>query len=493
MNISSTLAQRWPEWKLGETRRAGAAFKRSLYAGTYAGAIKRAVVERIGDSATGAEVVRFVNTAHGLFGVVADTCAVVYQRGIHRELRGVSEPAAKAFADIVAESGLPALGASVNALAWATGPVVVLPFVDDVRGVARLCLETVTQDRCEVRRHRSAPDVVEAVLFTRDDGVFVEVDDEAWHYYNTTGEPLDDGAHDAPHGVGYCPAAVLRAREWLAFDWHGATDHAGLADAAVEVGYLSAVGRWTRTQTSAPLTVITAVDEKFAKLQSLGHPSRPLHFNANPVEARVDVLDRTTDPRHYLSEIQALSASAVARYGIPPSAVSFTNDMTNWGTLSITMTPGALALQRDKQAPLLRDGERALWLTALDVVRASTHRHSRTLPSSADAADSLFVGFPDLADAADTLKRAEAFERLLPHGLASAVEALMTARPELTRAEAEAEIAANLSEYTARIASLAERNVAADPARGVQSIAQLQGREGGIASGETRRAAENDT
>lgn len=491
MTPKGELFRLWPEWKIGEKRRSAAAFRRQLYVGDYKVAVRKMVKDRIADAETSVEVAKFVNTAHGLLGCVADAVAVVYQRGVRRELRGVGEGAARAFADLVGESGLPVQGTSINALAWATGPVVVVPYVDSVRGGPRLCLATVTQDRCEVRRHRAAPDVLEAVLFEREDGVLVELDAWGWRYWSATGERLDDGMHDAPHGLTYCPAAVLRARPWLAYDWSGTTDHVGLADAALEVAYLSALGRWARTQTSAPLTEITAPDDKYAKGQPIGHPSRPLVFDAAPGEVRVAVHDRTTDPRHYLGEIQALASAAVARYGIPPSAVSFVNDNTNWGTLSIAMTPGALALQRDAQAPLLRAGERALWAAACDVVRASAHRHARALPPADEIEAALRVAFPDLGEPGEQIKRMQAFEARLPHGLASAVDELLRERPELTRAEAEEEIAANLSEYTTRIAELAARNVAADPARGVQSIAQLQGREGGRQSGAVRRE-END-
>ncbi|HEY8376604.1 MAG TPA: hypothetical protein VIK91_08955, partial [Nannocystis sp.] len=449
--------------------------------------VRRMVLERIGDTETAHEITRFVNTTHGLVAAVTHACAVVYQRGARRWLRGVGEAAAQAFADLVVESGMPELGPSINALAWVLGPVIAVPYVDVVRGKPRLCLELVTVDRAEVRRHRSAPDVLDAVLYQRADGVFVEVDEEAWRFYTAQGEPLDGGAHDGPHRVGYCPAVPLRARPWLATDWYGELDHRGLCDAALEVAYLSAVGRWTRTQTSAPLTVVIAPDEKFAKLQAIGHPSRPLTFNATPPEVSVAVHNRTTDPRDYLAEIQALAAAAVVPYGLPPNAVTYSIDGSFGTSPAVMALPGVLALQRDAQAPFLRAAELALWTAACDVVRASDHRHARVLPPADVVEGALRVAFPDLADPDEQIKRLQAFEMALPHGLASAADVLMQARPELTHAQATEELDERLDEYTARIAALAERNVSADPARGVQSIAQLQGRIGGQASGEARR------
>lgn len=491
----------WPEWEASANARAAAERKRRLYVGDYKPDVQRMVRDRISDGESKEEVCKFVNTAHGLLGAVADVCAVVYQRGVRRELRGTSGRAAAAFSVLVLESGIAALGPALNALSWATGPVIAVPHVAEVRGELQLLVHLVTADRYAVRHHPSAPDVLLAVLLERADGAFVEVDDKRWRYWSADGSPLDGGKWDAEHGLGYCPAAPIRARPWLAYDWRGATDHAGLCDAALEVAYLHALGRWVRTQNMGPLTEITAPPEKYPKLQSLGHPSRPVVFDAIPGEVRVATHDRTVDPKHYLSEIQALVNAAVSRYGIPPSAVTFTNDMSNWGALSINTTPGAMAAQRDAQTPLLREGELTLWRMACDVVRASRHPLARDLPPADEVRRALRVAFPDLSSPAEQQMRMTVFEQQLPHGLASAEELLMRDRPELTRAEASEEVAANLAEYTRRLAEITARNQAHDAARnaemvadfgrGVQSIPQQQGREGGRASAEARRANED--
>jgi len=60
-------------------------------------------------------------------------------------------------------------------------------------------------------------------------------------------------------------------------------------------------------------------------------------------------------------------------------------------------------------------------------------------------------------------------------------------RPELTREEAVEEIRRNREQELARLEALAARNVAATPDRGLQSIAQIQGRLGGIESGALRQ------
>ena len=477
----------WPEWKLGEKRRASAALRLELYHGDYKERVRKLIGERIKDAETATEIKRCVQTAHGVAGTVADVLAVAYLRGCRRELRGASEAAAKAFTDLVDESGIVERAVSLNALSWLTGPLIVVPFVDVVRGVSRLGLHVCTPDRTEVRYNAAAPDVLEAVLWRRDDGAFVEVDALGWRYWSTAGDPLNEGAY-TPHGLDYCPAVPFRSRPALAYDWWNSLDHRGLVDATLEVALRHAIGMWVRSQNLADLIVISGPFDDVPKLQAVGHPSRPMFFDAATAgQVDVKVFKRSSNPAEYLAECAALVNAAVSRYGIPPSEVTFENNNTNWGALAINVRGERLAVQRDAQAPWLRRSERALWQSVCAVVIASTHRHAALMPAPDELASVLRVTFPDLADANDQIKRMAAFEAQQKHGLTNAVDLLLQSRPELTRAEAEEELAANIDAYAKRLEELASRNVSMDAQRGVQSIAQVQGREGGTVSGDVRR------
>lgn len=502
----------WPEWELGEKRRAEVTRRLEVYQGAYKKRVQRMIRERVNDGKSASEIVKCVTTAHNLAGTVADAIAVAYQRGCGRELRvqrppvegqetlapvsvGVEPGAAKAFVDLVIESGMPELGVKLNALSWLTGPIILAPYVVEVRGEPRLCLHEMLADRTEVRRSRHAPDVLEAILWERDDGVFVELDAHGWRYWTAEGarwvqlggqwvaQKKESGAVGEnpyiPHGLDYCPAVPLRSTDPL-LDWWGATDHQGLIDATLEVAVMWAVGRWVRSQTTVPLTVIVGLIENIPALQALGHPTQPLIFNAPAGQVSVDVKDRSTDPSRYLSEIAALVNATVARYGIPPSEVTFENNGAAWHSLAIAVRGERLGVQRDAQVPWLRRAELALWPVVADVVRASTHRHSEALPPPVIFQAALRIAFPDLATPEERIKRTEAFERGLPHGLSNAVTEMMTATPERPRAELEEENLENLRDHADRIELVAARNVPVDPARGYQSLAQLQGRIGGL-------------
>jgi hypothetical protein len=482
------LFKLWPEWRLRAKQREAAALRLELLTGQYKKRVQKMVRERLADGDSVAEIQKCVQTVHGLFATVAETLSVVYDRGCRRELVGADEPTMRAFADIVAESQLPILGPSLNVRSWALGPIVLSATVQEVHGVSELCLHEFTPDRTCVRYNPARPDVIKAVLYQRpEDDVFVLLDDREWSWWSPQGDRLD--IEPVAHGLSYCPAAVFRSRlPPTAADWAGTLDHVGLIDATLEVAFRHALGLWVRQVTAAPLIAIVAPHKDVAKGQSLGHPSRPLWFDAAPQTVDVKVLDRTTSAQAYLAEIQALVNVAVARYGIDPASITYTNDQTNWGALSIAARGEGLARQRDSQVRLVKAAEMQLWPMLADIVRASEHRHAGAMPRAEKFREMLTVEFPDLASPADIRARMEAFELEQKHGQKTVIDLLMERRPELTREEATRVIDSNYQDYAARLEFIASRNVTMDPERGVQSIAEVQGREGGRRSGEVRRA-----
>lgn len=487
MNRRGPLFDIWPELDLGEKRRAAAAVKLELYAGDYADRVRKLTRQWINDPIVAGAVAKTVNTAHGLLSAVADACAVCYQRGVRRELRGASPEVARAFSGLVVESGMVERAASFNQLSWAAGPVVLAPYVAPVRGVPRLSLAVMTSDRTEVRRNPDAPDVLEAVLWRRDDGAYVELTAEGWRYFDGDGYPMNNGAAIS-HGLTYCPAVPLRSRPWLPSDWWGATDHVGLADATLQVAFRHALCLWMRQQVAVPQVVIKSPVAAIPADQVQGHPTTPLWFNAESGVVAYEVHERKVNVAECLAEIASLVNAAISKYGIPPSEVTYENSNANWGSLSVAVRGERLGAQRDQQVPHLRRSELALWGVACDVARASTHRAAGKLPPPDEIADQLRVQFADLAPPVDQLKRLEVLAAAEPRGLMTAEDLVMQAMPELTPDEAAEFVSERQTIYAQRLEAQVSRNVASDPARGLQSIAQLQGRAGGVASGEARAA-----
>jgi hypothetical protein len=466
------LAARWPEWAAGYDRRAQSRRKALLYQEKHLPLVHQRIRERLQDPEVAGYVALFASRSPNLYKAVVDAVAVAYRRGVQRELRGVSEATARAFADIVAESGIDRKGNGINAKAWHMGPTIVSPHLDTR---LRLALDVVTPDRCEVKREGS---YITAVLWC-EGSTWIEIDESAWRYFNSKGEETKR----VEHAAGVCPAVAFVAID-NEDDWWSSAAHQGLADASLDVAYKMALGGFNRNVSGNKLLVIQGNIEGTPPGQSLGHPALPLYLRGTPAETDVKLLDRIVPASDHLSEVAATIAMAVSVYGIQPG--EFT---VGGGGLTITINSDRLGVFRDLQVPLLHAGEMELWPEACDLLRGTPHRHARVLPPGDEARELLRVWYPDLASPDETKKAIEAMEAGLRYGITSPLDWALARRPELTKREAEETQQEKLATFIRTIDPLVARNIPAQApdATGYQTLPQQQGREGGRISGEIRR------
>lgn len=452
-----------------------AARKRAIYEEAHRGQVMALVQERLQDPEVVGYVQKFASRSPNLCKAVVDAVAVAYRRGCRRELRGASEQVAKAFTEVVQESGIERKSSGLNARSWICGPMSVSPHLDTR---SKLALDTLAPDQLEIRFGPGG--VIEGALWLAGQ-TWIELTAQSWSYHNLDG----DMVAVVPHAVGEVPIVPFVSVDNTSDFWTR-NAHMGLIDATLDVAYKSALGLYVRQVSANKLTVVYSQVKNLPAGQSLGHPALPLVFNSNPQESKVEVYDRIVPAVDHLTEIGAIITMAISVYGIAPGSVMMVGNNSDWGNLAISVEGDRLGTLRDKQVPWLRHSELELWPLACDLIRGSKHRHARVLPPGDEVREMLRVSFPDLAKPSDELARLEVLEKGLPHGLGSAADYLLASRPELTRDEAEEELQANLDAYATRIEQLTARNIAADPSKGIQSVAQLQGREGGIASGESR-------
>lgn len=461
-------------------RRAAAARKLALYREDHLGLVNAKIDHMLGGGQIATDIRRFAHRSPNVFKAVCDAIAVAYRQGCRRELRGASPALARAFADIVDESGITRKAAGINAAAWAAGPHFVAPHLTR-RG--RLALDILGPDRLDAEMVGEEAERILWQLPRSQGGAFVLLDAEGWTYYDRNGEPTGG---DVAHAVGHCPAVPFIAYDGGPDFW-AATAHDGLADATIMAAYKQALGLYTRQVASKPQLVISGPVETAPKGQVLGHPVQPLLLP----EGAASVLDLTVPAEGYLSEISAIIAMAVSAEGLPPGSVTLVANNSDWGSLGISAEGPRLAAHRDRQVPFLHASERALWPEVCDLLRGSTHRHARILPPGDEVRDMLRVSFPDLSTPKEQLERIEVLKAGIPFGISSPVDVVLAARPEVTREEVDEVQRQNLEASIARIEPLVSRNVPADPTSlgdGYQSLPQRQGRQGGIASGETRAA-----
>ncbi len=318
------------------------------------------------------------------------------------------------------------------------------------------------------------------------EGVWIEVSQDAWRYWSSDGELLKE----IPHRVKYCPAVVFTSMD-NQMDWWSSDAHSGLAEATLFVGYKAAAGAWVSEVSGNYLTTIAGDLEKLPDGQKLGHFALPIQL---PLGTKVDVQSRIVPPQHYLQEIAARIAMACTAEGIPPGAITMQSNQNDWGTLSISVESSRLSVLRDLQVPSLKTAEKSLWPYVCDMLRVSSHRLAKVLPSGDEVTDALRVSFPDLSSPAEALMRIKVLKEGLSLGLSSPADFLMAARPEETRDDVVSEQQMHIAEYVDTIEPLVTRNTPAEApaAEGYQTQSQTQGRTGGLSSGRTRAAQDND-
>lgn len=476
LTLKGELADRWPGWTAGETRRKSAGIKLGIYTEQYRPLLLDYINTVLGPGKVTEMIKKFALRSPNLLRSVTDSVAVSYQRGCARELFGLGETAADAFASIVAESGIDRLQNGINARSWLSGPVLTCAKLDSRN---RLAFDVVNSDRFDIDRDG---DYVDRALWYSQ-GTFIELTSEGWVYWNQDGEIVKM----VPHSAGACPAVPFTSID-NTDDYWSSSDHAGLVDVTFFVGYKCAAGAYVSEVSSNMLTVVVTDLEKLPSGQKLGHHALPIEL---PMGSKVDVHDRIVPPTHYLSEISAHIAMAISAEGIPPGSVTMQANQGEWGNLAIAVEGSRLGVLRDRQVPHLRRHELELWPLVCQYLRGTSHKLAKKLPDASECRDALRISFPDLSSAKDALERINVLKAGLPLGITSVAEFMIASRPELTRSSSREEQQRNLKDYIDVIDPLVTRNVPADAGNGegYQTISQQQGRDGGTASGEARRDA----
>ncbi len=462
-------------WAASKDRRKLAAEKLELLEGRHQKALHALIRARLTDPISAEQVCRWSSTSRNLLRQIVRTCCIAYSRGCVRDLAAsVGSSAATAFASVLAESKMGAVGPLVNSYSWLLGPTFVLP---QVEADGTFYLDLVPASRAEVRLKN--PTTVDELLFQRADGLFVHLDQNSYSFFDSEGAPAK-GLAPVVHGLGYAPLAVFRSEHWTG-QWWNQHSHRALVDGAMDVAVFEALLNYTRKNSGKQL-VIVAPSETLGGKQIIGNPDRPLYFNGNADSSiKVDALDLESAATTWLDLISAKTAGVCELYGLPPSVLSGVNNNADWGSTGLARAPEVLDALRDEQVPWARDGESQLWPAVCDLLRVSTHKHARALPPGNEVRDALRLRFLEpLPNIDRRKKRLELFQLEEKLGLSCTTDLIIEDRPEATREQAEQVIAENLGRYYARLDDQAKRNTPAGQVAAVDSLAEAQGRTGGL-------------
>lgn len=452
-----------------------AADKAACYADDFLDLVRAKITLHYTNRARREEMLKYASTTMNVAKSIAGAVAVNYAQGVRRRLEGADETRAKAFADIVAESGAALEQSAWGVSSWLCGPTLVIPHVD--AKTHKLALDVVRPDQydCVIGPGRA----LHRVLWRCDDrNAWVLLDDKQYQYFGPDGEPLSS-APPIAHGLGYVPAAIMRSAPELFVGFWGSACGRGLLDASLDAAVTYAQLQYYRKAQVGFLTTVAGVQEKIPAGSSLTEPELPLSFNGEPTDFAVQVHNRDVNVRNFIEHLQVIIGAQVQQHGIPPSEVTYQNDTGNWGSFALAIRREKLTHLRAAQVPHLEKGELDLWAMCCDVVSRSSHRHAKLMPTRDKAAEMLVTEFPELEGTSDPKTRLEVFVEEQKHGFTTDVEYYQTDHPKLSETECRERIDANRERYFAGIEEARRRQIPFDPNKGVTSVAEQQGALGG--------------
>ena len=491
--MADTLAERYgypPAVRDPKTPRKRRAHQRMrLLEGEWRDLTNEAVTERYKTEEGRRKIRPFINQVVNVAGDVISAISVAYTAPPRRYLKTGGKALAQEFSDLVEESRAATKAPQWSKHALFVGPCVVAPVVRE----QLLVLELYPTHRLDIRWGEAGPDGPPESILVRIEGGFMLLDREAWRYFNERGEETKPPVE---HFLGYVPAAIFKAYE--VSDFWGEHINDSLMDATIDATLAYAEMNYVRHARGGNLLAVESptggpptADES---------PEGQIMDPEGVIELRggetMKVLDTQVDPKNFIDQIKFIYERATQRYGIPASEVQFE---AIGSELGVAVVSENLHNLRDGQIPYFRESEIHLWRASWDMVAYSDHPSSTRFYTAQEHKRSFVVEFPEMNLVADPLRAEELYEKKVKRGAASPVTQLMLDKPALTETEARAEIRKNLEDTADLNDYLTKRNASADPQQsaltleqGLQSSEQRTGREGGVASGESRRQDDDD-
>lgn len=439
----------------------------------------------------------------GTFNVLQQICnrvCVAYKVPPIRTLKDASEASQQELAKIVKESKLVTRAKKWERRTFAMNVVITVPRVrEDVTGSGkRLDYETITPDRCEVYTDNGDPlgDPVRIVYtckdtadYTPDPMATVVLDDQAFHYFDSRGRRV---AAPVVHGAGIFPGTVWRASEPDDDDWWDSHRGSGLVDATIEVAHLAARMDWVRHGQDRYREYAISAEMSTVPNQVAGAEG-PQEVPLAPNAFRADALNINTSIDNHLAHIKAYLHQAAESIGVPSVLVDFDMGATNYSNVTGLATAHqheALGELRASYIEFYREAEEdSAWKTAL-VLRGMGHPSARLLAPDM-VKESFAITYPELTFVQEPLARATVSEKRIQLGLSSTIREYHAAHPELTFDQAREQVIAIAKEE----GEINELYIQGNRKRGEankMNLAQMQGQQGGIKSGEERQPEDDD-
>jgi hypothetical protein len=432
-----------------------------------------------------AAISKHVDTRHNVLKRVADRLATpAYEVPPFREWRDLSKEAAKRWAEALRDEGQIETDAEKwTRYAFICNVVHLLPMVID----GELRFETVLPHAADVLFDRGDRDPSILVYECGGDGFDrVAVDAERYWYINDHWEIIDEFEH------GYRDHRGRPLRPWV--EWRISPRPDGdywdrgrgriLVDATLAAGRVSAHMEWIRQTNAGKLSTLIVDDLDDIPPEQAVTPERPLVLT--DAQAQFEVHDLIVPITEFAKHIDKIDEDVAEHYGIRARAI---NQTTADGQTS-DLTPqdqADLSKFRRNMIKHLRRSESDLQFKTAVVAKRASHPAA---PDPEAARTGFRCGFPPLTFVDHPKAQLETDELAMSLGQTDHVRMYMQRNPGADEAEAEENLEKSIERRNKFAGMLSARNLPADAGQDGDSLAQLQGRLGGVTA--AKKAPEGD-
>jgi ribosome biogenesis protein Tsr3 len=432
----------------------------------------RAEVHRLYQSTEGRELVsRHVRTTRNVLKRTANALSVAYQLEPIRKVG--SQKMAKAWRKAVIDGARFNMQAKRWArYAWICNVVHVIPMVID----GAVEYEEILPHAADVVFDDG--DTEPSILVYLSDGAGwsrVAVDNERFWYLSDNWEIVDEVEHGyrGVDGKPMQPWVQWRVRSRMrSEDYWKRGEGRQLVDATLVVGVVAAAMAAIRQNSNRRLPVMVAsnIDEDVPPGQNLTG-EHPLMFRNGEFQA----VDLITPVAEFLNHTNDEEGEIAEAYGVPVGVIDSSRSTkdTRW------MEFQAVARHRQEMIPHLRAADLETQIKTAIIMRAEGHAQARNI-KVARFAETLRVKFQKQTFLEMPSERLKFYREAMSLGLHDPVSVRMLEHPEETFEEAKREsmatreLRAEFNEFEA------SRNLATDAGQDADSLAQLQGRLGGM-------------
>lgn len=426
---------------------------------------------------------------------LANRICVAYKVPPIRTLDKASEQSQQAFARVLEQGSIVTKAKQWERYAWACNVALIVPRVrDDPSGQGkRLDYEMILPDRAEVFTSDLDPMgmPVKVVYETKrgsdrdpDPIRLTILDAEGWRELDSKGRTVSF----TPHNAGVCPAVPWRLEDPVD-DWWCSHSGEGVVEASLEIPHKWARMDWVRNGQDRFREHLGAAGELLAAVpqQAVGSEG-PIQLPIPPDAYKWEALDVNTPIDNHLGHIRAICRQVGGAYGVPWILDDFdpgTNADDDWEPAN-PQQHASLAELRTNAIEFHRRSERRLqWVTAL-VLRGMGHPDARLLPPDM-VLERFAIEFPELTYVEHPKVRVEVATARVAAGLSSTFREVHREHPELTFDQAR-ELTLSFAEEEGELNLFyIQHNIPRGADARLKTLAQLQGAQGGQASGDARQ------